>query len=367
MSMVASSKLLHLLEAFSTPWFLFSAPHHHHLVFFLLETFNNIIQYQFDGNSNLVYTIIRKRQVFHALANLPSDYNSINKSLHRRGKSRSLVRQPSGELSKGPQHTFEGAQPAQPAQPGTKTATLAAMPDLEKMTEKESAHPSSQQLHDLSLSSQNHNGDLVSPVSPTTADAPPSLPIMTTDEFTNNDHSDKSCSLPKGTGIQPPVEHQIFTKDNVEAEEKHLPRLEDGSEIEGSNNVVGLASMMSCAAVEDQEGPVGLLLPWEATGSTPFTDADGNTNMGIPTYPDTPVHGKPAVDAPQSPALSLKSGQSECSDKSSVQSSARSQAASNQWCPSSSWVLSWKTKLPLQTIMRLLQVLVPQVEKICID
>lgn len=30
-------------------------------------------------------------------------------------------------------------------------------------------------------------------------------------------------------------------------------------------------------------------------------------------------------------------------------------------------VLSWKSKLPLQTIMRLLQVLVPQVEKICID
>ena len=34
--------------------------------------FNNIIQYQFDGNSNLVYTIIRKRQVFHSLANLPT-------------------------------------------------------------------------------------------------------------------------------------------------------------------------------------------------------------------------------------------------------------------------------------------------------
>lgn len=33
-------------------------------------------------------------------------------------------------------------------------------------------------------------------------------------------------------------------------------------------------------------------------------------------------------------------------------------------CPQ---VLSWKAKLPLQTIMRLLQVLVPQVEKICID
>lgn len=49
LSMVAANKLLHLLEAFSTPWFLFSSPQNHHLVFFLLEIFNNIIQYQFDG------------------------------------------------------------------------------------------------------------------------------------------------------------------------------------------------------------------------------------------------------------------------------------------------------------------------------
>lgn len=84
--MVASTKLLHLLEAFSTPWFLFSSPSNHHLVFFLLEIFNNIIQYQFDGNSNLVYTIIRKRQVFHSLANLPSDYGTIAKSMNKKGK-----------------------------------------------------------------------------------------------------------------------------------------------------------------------------------------------------------------------------------------------------------------------------------------
>jgi hypothetical protein len=37
------------------------------------------------------------------------------------------------------------------------------------------------------------------------------------------------------------------------------------------------------------------------------------------------------------------------------------------WVPTQDWVKSWKSKLPLQTIMRLLQVLVPQVEKICID
>lgn len=51
--MVAANKLLHLLEAFSTTWFLFSAAQNHHLVFFLLEAFNNIIQYQFDGELGL--------------------------------------------------------------------------------------------------------------------------------------------------------------------------------------------------------------------------------------------------------------------------------------------------------------------------
>lgn len=41
--------------------------------------------------------------------------------------------------------------------------------------------------------------------------------------------------------------------------------------------------------------------------------------------------------------------------------------SSATWQPSPEWVQSWQKKLPLQTIMRLLQVLVPQVEKICID
>ncbi|KAK3756010.1 hypothetical protein QZH41_013196 [Actinostola sp. cb2023] len=101
LSMVAANKLLHLLEAFSTPWFLFANPTNHHLVFFLLEIFNNIIQYQFDGelvteynylggdfacreraaccNSHLVYAIIRKRNIFHQLANLPTDPATVQK------------------------------------------------------------------------------------------------------------------------------------------------------------------------------------------------------------------------------------------------------------------------------------------------
>uniref|UniRef100_A0AAQ6A7V0 HID1 domain containing b n=1 Tax=Amphiprion ocellaris TaxID=80972 RepID=A0AAQ6A7V0_AMPOC len=130
LSMVAANKLLHLLEAFSTPWFLFSAPQNHHLVFFLLEVYNNIIQYQFDGNFNLVYAIIRKRNVFHQLANLPSDTASIQKALQKKKKS-GISRTNSTE--KG---SMEGSTPAVPAEPGTLKASLEATPGIDKITEK---------------------------------------------------------------------------------------------------------------------------------------------------------------------------------------------------------------------------------------
>ena len=42
----------------------------------------------------MVYTIIRKRHVFHALASLPTDCGTINRSLSRRGRKQ-LGRQPS--------------------------------------------------------------------------------------------------------------------------------------------------------------------------------------------------------------------------------------------------------------------------------
>uniref|UniRef100_A0AAF5DNA0 HID1 domain-containing protein n=1 Tax=Strongyloides stercoralis TaxID=6248 RepID=A0AAF5DNA0_STRER len=84
LSMVAANKLLHLTEAFTTPWFLFSSPNNYTLVFLLLDVFNNIIQYQFDGNSNLIYTLIRKRQVFYEFANISSDSVFIKKNIEKK-------------------------------------------------------------------------------------------------------------------------------------------------------------------------------------------------------------------------------------------------------------------------------------------
>ncbi|XP_063917758.1 protein HID1 isoform X2 [Zophobas morio] len=250
LSMVASTKLLHLLEAFSTPWFLFSSSTNHHLVFFLLEIFNNIIQYQFDGNSNLVYTIIRKRQVFHSLANLPSDYGTIAKSLNKRSRSRmsnSTSHENVAEIA------MEGSHPALPAEPGTLKATLPDTPGIGQMTEKESAHPAFQQSDQLPLTNGMATINLNTPTSSKSGD-------------------------------------------------------------------------------ED----------------TPKSDGEGKKLS-------------------RSPSEASNFSRQSVATRNSLRVSATGDKTSGQWTPTGEWVHSWKSKLPLQTIMRLLQVLVPQVEKICID
>ena len=219
MSMTAACKLMHLVEAFSTPWFLLANKTNHKLVFFLLEMLNNLVQYQFDGNSNLAYTMIRKRHVFHQLANLPTDGSSIEKTVSKKSKKQ-LIRTDSGVEDK----TMEGSLPALPAQPGTLKTSLLALPRIESLTEGVSAHPTQRQLDKLTQSRRT-GGQEVSPV-------------------------------------QPGVEQ-----------------------------------------VSSQLEEVGL--------------EDGRS-------------GK-------------------------------------DWAATSDWVKEWKEKLPLQTIMRMLQVLVPQVEKMCID
>ncbi|RXG57154.1 Protein HID1, partial [Armadillidium vulgare] len=203
--LVNATKLLHLLEAFSTPWFLFSAPHHHHLVFFLLETFNNIIQYQFDGvcSSN------------------------------------------------------------------------------------------SQQLDQLT-SSAAVNGDLVAPVTPTSSN-PPST------------EGDSLKSNP------------IFSPQN------------EGAEIQPPPQSLSLPS-------SDHKS----IKPERIISPTHSLKSDSSSSTKSPG--------------------ALKS-----LAKSESIASVSGKGQGTRWTPTSSWVSGWKSKLPLQTIMRLLQVLVPQVEKICID
>ncbi|XP_075220278.1 protein HID1 [Lycorma delicatula] len=281
LSMVASTKLLHLLEAFSTPWFLFSSPTNHHLVFFLLEIFNNIIQYQFDGNSNLVYTIIRKRQVFHALASLPSDYGTISKSLNKRTRKHLPSTSSVDNTPETP--SMEGSRPALPAEPGTLKATLPDTPGIEKMTGQESGHMI---------------GDLVEMTASTTLNG--TVPTV------ENGRQDDDC-------------------EEERQEERNLSKTPPPSSSSTSNT---------------------------PTATTPVA----NQNQ----LPNITNNNNSVVTPTSGPSVHRSPSQSSGVAKSTT-------GSGGQWVPTSEWVSSWKTKLPLQTIMRLLQVLVPQVEKICID
>uniref|UniRef100_A0A3B4YKD1 HID1 domain containing n=1 Tax=Seriola lalandi dorsalis TaxID=1841481 RepID=A0A3B4YKD1_SERLL len=259
LSMVAANKLLHLLEAFSTSWFLFSAAQNHHLVFFLLEAFNNIIQYQFDGNCNLVYAIIRKRNVFHQLANLPSDPSSIQKALQRKRKSPDVISRTSSQETV----SMEGSHPAVPAEPGTLKTSLVAIPGIDKLTEK---------------SQVSEDGTMVSV--PKT-DSPHTV------------HPDQSAVA--GTS--------------------------DTESNSGRDNEV---SVCVCVHAFKSICTVGKSI------SSHYQDV---------FYTEAEMERRRLSSA----------------------------SSTSFWAPTPDWVLSWKCKLPLQTIMRLLQVLVPQVEKICID
>ena len=66
------------------------------------------------------------------------------------------------------------------------------------MTEKESAHPTTQQLHDLTTVTA--NGELVGPLSPQVQPSPTTT-TTTTIAATPQD----GPSLPMGTSIQPPA------------------------------------------------------------------------------------------------------------------------------------------------------------------
>lgn len=53
-----------------SPQFLYQAESNHAYVSLLLETMNNIIQYQYESNSSLVYAIVKRKEVFEELAQL---------------------------------------------------------------------------------------------------------------------------------------------------------------------------------------------------------------------------------------------------------------------------------------------------------
>ncbi|XP_030611159.1 protein HID1-like [Archocentrus centrarchus] len=83
--------------------------------------------------------------------------------------------------------------------------------------------------------------------------------------------------------------------------------------------------------------------------------------------PQTPTESCSTAGASDTESHSERDKEANRTQSESARSRLSSVSSTAAWSANSDWISSWKAKLPLQTIMRLLQVLVPQVEKICID
>ncbi|KAJ3161170.1 cell wall biogenesis protein [Geranomyces michiganensis] len=74
LTVTTSTKLLSLFSAFSNPAFMLANEHNHKNVFFILEVFNNLIQYQVTGNTPLIYGVVRHKQKFYDLHDLTFEH-----------------------------------------------------------------------------------------------------------------------------------------------------------------------------------------------------------------------------------------------------------------------------------------------------
>jgi hypothetical protein len=70
LSLVTAMRLLKLFGSLSRRSFLLQRERNHRYVFFLLEAFNNLLQYQYEGNTFLVYAVISQRSFFFKLLEL---------------------------------------------------------------------------------------------------------------------------------------------------------------------------------------------------------------------------------------------------------------------------------------------------------
>ncbi len=52
------------VQLFSTRKFLFTRAENHTFVEHLIDTINNLVQYQYEGNGHLVYALVRRRKAF---------------------------------------------------------------------------------------------------------------------------------------------------------------------------------------------------------------------------------------------------------------------------------------------------------------
>ncbi|KAL2916809.1 hypothetical protein HK105_203588 [Polyrhizophydium stewartii] len=134
MTATTANKMISLFDVFSSPAFLLSKEHNFRLLFYLLDMFNNIVQYQFAGNAQLIYSIVRHKERIVQLSSL-----TLEKAIAEVERMRTLDAQRRAGLSRA--GSTASAAPAE-------SAKDSAVPPWRESRDKQSAPAESEQAGD---------------------------------------------------------------------------------------------------------------------------------------------------------------------------------------------------------------------------
>lgn len=159
-------KLMSLVKRFSRPSWLFREPYKYRDLFLLLEALNNMIQYQYEGNTQLVYSILRQHEVFENLnaMTFPAKGASLSASHLERDEAvpqhSTHVGSPSvPEDSAASQENTETENPGAPTASDTAavpTADPADKPAVDTVEDKTKWHPTEEWFNDWKSKSPLH-------------------------------------------------------------------------------------------------------------------------------------------------------------------------------------------------------------------
>lgn len=288
-TILASKCLIQLFETFSSPLVIFTEPSYHQLVIFLLEFFNNIIQYQFDGNSNLIYIILTKKEIFVNLANLPTSQAFIDKVLRKLIKQKKRAQQENESLKNQDDGGGESEQDEQ-----------------QILIEESATVSSSNNATNSQDSSRKQEVSLV---------ATPDLYRVTLSVFPFEEEGDKDSDKTSGNGIAKSDKKALFNLDDIMSNSNETER------IAGNQGAPTDTSEVSHHVVTIEE------------------------DLNI-------MEREQAGDTRVDPTMTAE-----------ILNVGASIERGDAWRPTSEWLKEWKQTLPLQTIMRMISALDPQIEQ----
>eukprot|EP00914_Ancora_sagittata_P017610 GHVO01034663.1.p1 GENE.GHVO01034663.1~~GHVO01034663.1.p1 ORF type:complete len:545 (+),score=88.39 GHVO01034663.1:94-1635(+) len=76
----SSVKLLSIFDRLSRPRWIMAGPYRYQALFLAFDTINNIVQYHYEGNAKLVYSILRQKELFWDLQNMAFNLKHAPKS-----------------------------------------------------------------------------------------------------------------------------------------------------------------------------------------------------------------------------------------------------------------------------------------------